>query len=148
MPSPVDKYYEQVKEHNPAYSEEQVWATAWSIYCKHKNPGSPSCHKDPSEYLKGKKATLLRAFEDALLTRRVAARFAFKFEPKETKEHKAERLAKKIRDATGLSKSISEAIADAYVRGREVARLAIQKGWPIEGNVIEGPSGTFSLDAA
>ena len=56
MPKKVDEYYKQVKEKNPGYSEEQAWATAWSIYCKHKNPGSPSCKKDQSEYFKGKKA--------------------------------------------------------------------------------------------
>lgn len=56
MPSPVDKYYNQVREKNPDYTEAQAWATAWSIYCKHVNPGSPSCKKSPSEYLKGKKA--------------------------------------------------------------------------------------------
>ena len=59
MPSPVDKYYKEVKEKNPDYSESQAWATAWSIYCKHKNPGSESCHKSTGEYLKGKSAGLL-----------------------------------------------------------------------------------------
>lgn len=66
MPSPVDKYFDQVKEQNPSYSDSQAWATAWSIYCKHKNPGSDHCHKPPSEYLKGKNAGL---------TVRIAARF-------------------------------------------------------------------------
>ncbi len=42
MPSPVDRYFKDVKKKNPSYSEEQAWATAWSIYCKHKNPGSDS----------------------------------------------------------------------------------------------------------
>lgn len=51
-PSKVDKYFKQVKKQNPDYSESQAWATAWSIYCKHVNPGSDSCHQD--EYLKGK----------------------------------------------------------------------------------------------
>jgi len=147
MPSPVDKYYKQVKEQNPSYSEEQAWATAWSIYCKHKNPGSPHCHKDPSEYLRTKSA--LRDFQDVVIARKIATRFreSFKYDPKETKEHKAEKIAKKIREATGLSKGISEAIADAFVRGRELARLALQKGWPLEGDLIEGPAGTLSLDA-
>lgn len=57
MPSPVDKYFDEVKEGNPSYSDEQAWATAWSIYCKHKNPGSEHCHQD--EYLKGKSAGLV-----------------------------------------------------------------------------------------
>jgi hypothetical protein len=58
MPSPVDRYHDEVKKNNPDYSEEQAWATAWSIYCKHKNPGSDSCKKPTSEYLKGKEASL------------------------------------------------------------------------------------------
>lgn len=70
---------------------------------------------------------------------------AFKYEPKETKQHKVERFMKTIRDATGLSRGQAEAIADAYVRGREVDRLAIQKGWPLENGIVTGPSGTFDL---
>lgn len=71
---------------------------------------------------------------------------AFKYEPKEKKTSKVERLMKVIRDATGLSRGVSEDIADAVVRNREVERLAIQKGWPIESGVIEGPSGTIKLE--
>jgi len=56
MPAPVDRYYDEIKESNPEYSEEQAWATAWSIYCKHKNPGSEHCSKPPGEYLKGREA--------------------------------------------------------------------------------------------
>ena len=80
------------------------------------------------------------------LSRRVAARVAFKYEPKEKKEHKVERLMKILRDATGLSKGQSLAICDAFVRGREVDRLALQKGWPITDGVVEGPSGTMRLE--
>jgi len=54
-PEQVDKYFEQVKKDNPSYDDSQAYATAWSIYCKHKNPGSPSCHQD--EYLTGKNAS-------------------------------------------------------------------------------------------
>jgi hypothetical protein len=68
MPSPVDRYYRQIKKENPSYSEEQAWATAWSVFCKHKDPGSDSCKKPPSEYLKGKSA------QKALISR-VASRF-------------------------------------------------------------------------
>ena len=53
-PEQVDKYFKEVKEGNPSYSDSQAYATAWSIYCKHKNPGSDSCHQD--EYLTGKTA--------------------------------------------------------------------------------------------
>lgn len=59
MPAQVDKYYDEVKRDNPSYSEAQAWATAWSIYCKHKNPGSDHCSKPPSEYLKGREARLI-----------------------------------------------------------------------------------------
>lgn len=52
MPSPVDKYFKQIKKDNPSYTDEQAWATAWSIYCRYKNPGSESCHMPTSEYLK------------------------------------------------------------------------------------------------
>ena len=68
MPAPVDKIRKQVKKDNPSYTDEQAWATAWSIYCKNVNPDSSSCHKPKSEYLKGKTAL------------KVAARFARKQE--------------------------------------------------------------------
>lgn len=76
------------------------------------------------------------------LVSKVASRWA-KF--KETKETKVERVKKIIRDATGLSGGKSEQIADAIVRGREVERLAIQKGWPIEDGVIHGDGGSIAL---
>lgn len=69
MPGPVDKYVKQVREKNPDYTESQVWATAWSVYCKYKNPGSEHCKKPAGEYLKGKSAM-------DELTLRVAATFA------------------------------------------------------------------------
>jgi hypothetical protein len=80
-----------------------------------------------------------------LIARRVALRWAFKHVPKETKEHKVERVRDVIREKTGLSKTQSEAIADAYVRGRDVERLALQKNWPIENGTITGPSGSLEL---
>lgn len=59
MPSPVDRYFDEVKQGNPEYTDEQAWATAWSIYCRHKNPGSEHCHQPTSEYLSGREAGLL-----------------------------------------------------------------------------------------
>jgi len=56
MPAKVDELFDEVKKSNPSYSDEQAWATAWSIYCKHVEPGSESCHLPTSEYLKGKTA--------------------------------------------------------------------------------------------
>ena len=80
------------------------------------------------------------------LARRVALRWAFKYVPKETKQRKVEKARDLIHQTTGLSRGVSESIADAYVRGRDVDGLAIQKNWPIEHGVIEGPSGTLRLD--
>ncbi len=78
---------------------------------------------------------------------RVAKRFilGFKFEPKEKKQNKVDRIMRAIRDRTGISRGVAEEIADAVVRGREVARLAIQKGWPLDGDEIIGPQGTLAL---
>lgn len=49
-PEKVDDLFKTVKKDNPSYTASQAWATAWSIYCAHVNPGSDSCHQD--EYLK------------------------------------------------------------------------------------------------
>lgn len=54
-PEQVDRYFKEVKKDNPSYDDSQAWATAWSIYCAHKNPSSPSCHQD--SYFPGKKAS-------------------------------------------------------------------------------------------
>jgi hypothetical protein len=83
---------------------------------------------------------------DDKIAQRVANRYAFKFQPKETKEHKIDRLKRVIRDGTGLSGGISEQIADAIIRGREVDRLALQKGWPVEDGVIYGDKGSMKVE--
>jgi hypothetical protein len=57
MPAKIDDLFDEIKESNPSYSDEQAWATAWSVYCKHVEPGSDSCHLPTSEYLKGKTAS-------------------------------------------------------------------------------------------
>tara|TARA_Y100000593_G_C4154172_1_gene258599 strand:+ start:25 stop:339 length:315 start_codon:yes stop_codon:yes gene_type:complete len=54
IPAKVDEYAESVREKNPDYDESQVWATAWSIYCKHKNPNSEHCKMETNEYFPGK----------------------------------------------------------------------------------------------
>jgi hypothetical protein len=80
------------------------------------------------------------------LAERVVRRFmAFKYEPKETKKTKAERLMKLIRDKTGLSKGQSEEIADIIVRGRDLEALALQKNLPVTDGTIEGPKGSLSV---
>ena len=72
---------------------------------------------------------------------------AFKYVPKETKQHKAERVSQYIRDVTGLQKGTAYAIADAFVRGRDVNRLSVPKGWPVEEGVITGPNGSMPVFA-
>ena len=52
LPTDVERYVKEVKESNPDYDDAKTWATAWSIYCKNKNPDSPHCQKDSSEYFK------------------------------------------------------------------------------------------------
>lgn len=51
-PKKVDDLFKEVKDGNPGYSDEQAWATAWSIYCKHVDPNGEHCHKGPGGYLK------------------------------------------------------------------------------------------------
>lgn len=70
---------------------------------------------------------------------------SFKYEPKETKQHKAERVGDSIRETTGLQKGTAFAIAEAFVRGRDVSGLAVQKGWPIERGVLTGPKGEMPV---
>lgn len=77
---------------------------------------------------------------------RVARRFvALKYEPKESKQSKVDRLMRVLREETGLSRGVATDLADAFVRGRDVPGLALQKGWPIEDGTIVGPQGTLDL---
>lgn len=52
LPADVERYVKEIEESNPDYSEAQTWATAWSIYCKHKEPGSDHCKMPTSDYFK------------------------------------------------------------------------------------------------
>jgi hypothetical protein len=70
---------------------------------------------------------------------------AFKYEPKESKQSKIERLMRLIRERTGVSRSVAENIADAVIRKRDIPRLSIQKHWPVEDDAIIGPSGTITF---
>lgn len=84
--------------------------------------------------------------EASELAKKVAARWAFKYQPKETKQHKVERLMKMIREVTGLGRGTSEDVADAVVRNRNLGALALQKGWPVnEDGELEGPKGSMTL---
>lgn len=85
---------------------------------------------------------------DAELAQKVAYRYvmAFRYGPKETKEHRVEKLTDTIRDATGLGRTMSEAIADAIVRGRKWLELRFPKNWPIDDQgILEGPTGQLNL---
>jgi len=95
--------------------------------------------------LKTKLLTELR--ETGTIAERVARRYveSFKYEPKEKKQSKVDRLMRHIREVTGVSRGVAGDIADALVRGRDVPRLAIQKGWPIEGDAIIGPEGSLDM---
>lgn len=75
----------------------------------------------------------------------LAKRVAFRFIPKEKKQHRVDRLMKVIREATGVSKGMAEDIADAVVRGRDLEALALQKNWPVEDGTLTGPTGTVDL---
>lgn len=46
MPTEVDRIAKGIRRNNPQLSEHQVWAMAWSNYCKNVNPQSPHCKKD------------------------------------------------------------------------------------------------------
>ena len=58
IPADVERYVKDIKAKSPDYDDAQVWATAWSIYCKYKNPGAENCTKGTSEYFKGAMAEL------------------------------------------------------------------------------------------
>jgi hypothetical protein len=52
------EFFEKEKGYDTGYA----FSTAWSIYCKYKNPGDKAhCTKDPSEYFTGKKANFKSA---------------------------------------------------------------------------------------
>ena len=52
IPECVEVLAEEIREDNPRYSERQVWATAWSVYCAHVEPGSKHCKKKRGAYLR------------------------------------------------------------------------------------------------
>lgn len=87
---------------------------------------------------------------ERVVARYLASKEAFKYEPKESKKSKVEKLMKTIHSVVGVSKGVAEAIADAFVRGRDLTALTLQKGWPIEvdGTSIEGPRGSLDLAQA
>jgi len=56
IPNDVERYVREIRRQSPHYTEAQLWATAWSRYCRYKKPGSPHCHKTSrTRYFAGKK---------------------------------------------------------------------------------------------
>jgi hypothetical protein len=58
VPADVERYVKDIKKKSPDYDDAKVWATAWSIFCKHKDPGSDHCKKKPAQYFPGKNASV------------------------------------------------------------------------------------------
>jgi len=110
MPAKVDELFKEVKKDNPSYTDERAWATAWSIYCKHVEPGSDHCSRPPSEYLKGKNAA--GAFARALLAREFATPEALKeYLHEHPKADKSKHTVKKEEEGKGGKKEEPKAPA-------------------------------------
>lgn len=66
LPADVERYVKEIEKKNPDYDEAQTWATAWSIYCKYKNPSSDHCQMPTSEYFKQAGSTLTASWGTVL----------------------------------------------------------------------------------
>jgi len=119
-PEQVDKYFKQVKKDNPSYSDSQAYATAWSIYCKHKNPGSESCHQD--EYLTGKTA----AWKAPAINQALAKLIAKKVDRHFVTDLLNEKLSGRSWEAK-LKEAIGKAVAPTQMRDQVEAQPAIKK---------------------
>lgn len=51
LPKKVEDLVKEIKEDNPSYDDAKAWATAWSVFCKHVDNGSPHCKRPESGYL-------------------------------------------------------------------------------------------------
>lgn len=49
LPKSVERYVQEGLD--KGMDESKAWAIAWSRYCKYKEPGSPHCQMETSEYL-------------------------------------------------------------------------------------------------
>lgn len=58
---------------------------------------------------------------------------------------KMQGLRKLLQERTGLSRKYADAIIDAILRERDLSALALQKGLPIQENIIAGPTGTITV---
>jgi len=63
IPADVERYVKETQEGNPDYTDAQAWATAWSRFCKYKDPGSEHCKQNTSDYFPGRAASDLEALE-------------------------------------------------------------------------------------
>lgn len=61
MPAEVERLAKRIQASNPSYTPSQAWATAWSVYCKHKRPSSPHCRRPPSAYFAGEPVFIVPA---------------------------------------------------------------------------------------
>lgn len=66
LPADVERYVKEIEKKNPDYDEAQTWATAWSIYCKYKEPGSPHCQMPTSDYFKQADSSLTASWGTVL----------------------------------------------------------------------------------
>jgi hypothetical protein len=57
IPADVERYVKETQEGNPDYTDAQAWATAWSRFCKYKDPGSEHCKQNTGDYFPGKSAS-------------------------------------------------------------------------------------------
>jgi hypothetical protein len=71
---------------------------------------------------------------------------AFRYEPKESKQSKVRRLMRMILDYTGIGRRVAEDIADAILRNRDLLGLAVQKNWPMNEGIIQGPLGEIPVE--
>lgn len=144
MPGPVDKYFKEIKQENPSYSDEQAWATAWSIYCKHKNPGSEHCHKDSGDYLNGKSAMTTTTATDT--TKEEWTKALKEDEANLSKMEKALKLLESGKQAPGdphwsigTAKKVIEGLKEVIHNKKQlitklavIARSKVAKEWPSE----------------
>jgi hypothetical protein len=90
--------------------------------------------------LETKKAKLISSFQEE-------SRLSFRYQPKESKESKIDRLTHLITKVTGIGRRIAEDIADAIIRNRNLLQLAVQKHWPMnEEGFVEGPHGALHIN--
>ena len=68
IPADVERYVKEIKDGNPDYDDAKAWATAWSRYCKYKNPGSEHCHMNTNDYFKSAMTELGRMAEDSIMS--------------------------------------------------------------------------------